>query len=227
MRTSLRLASIVFIYGVSVDALAQSAQPLNAPPQTSPTLATEAYRARSSDDMALRSYAWSTRLELFKGGKLVDQMVSRQTWLPDGRLQRVVTNGNLDDVPPEFINKAADYLADLRDRLQVYRPTAGALMNFLTAVKPRGPDASGALIASGKNVVVPGDSVTLWLDATTKRPRRLQVTTTFQDDPIQVKASFATLPEGPTYMEFVQVNIPEKQAEVLVQNYNYSKMTKD
>jgi hypothetical protein len=207
-----------------VPALA-SAQTQPAP--SGPTTATEAYRARSADDQALHNYAWSTRLELFKGGRLVDQMISRQTTLPTGRIERVVTNGDLNKVPPEFINKAADYLADLRDRLEMYRPTAGALMNFLTAVKPRGPDASGALIASGKNVVVPGDSVTLWLDAVTKRPRRLQVDTTFRDDPIQVKASFATLPEGPNYLEFLQIEIPDKKAEVLVQNYNYTKIASD
>jgi len=225
MISPLRLAGMLFLLlpAISTNALSQ----INAPPQNGPTIATEAYRARSADDMALRTYSWSTRLELFKGGKLVDQMISRQSYLPNGRLQRVVTNTDLAQVPPEFINKAADYLADLRDRIEVYRPTAGALMNFLTAVKPRGPDASGALIASGNDVVVPGDSVTLWLDAVTKRPRRIQISTTFQDEPIQVKASFASLPEGPTYMEFVQIDIPDKHAEVLVQNYNYQKTTKD
>ena len=157
MTASLRLACFLLLAGASFAANGQTQNPLAAPPSAGPTLATEAYRARSADDMALRSYAWSTRLELFKGGRLVDQMISRQTTLPNGRIQRVVTNGDLAQVPPDFRSKAADYLADLRDRIEMYRPTAGALMSFLTAIPPSGPDASGALVSSGKNVVVPGD----------------------------------------------------------------------
>jgi hypothetical protein len=42
-----------------------------------------------------------------------------------------------------------------------------------------------------------------------------------------VKASFSSLPGGPTYMEFVQVDIPDEKTEVLVQNYNYVKVSKD
>jgi hypothetical protein len=227
MTASLRFAGLLLFCGTPAAAMGQNQNPLSVPPPDGPTTATEAYRARSADDMALRNYAWSTRLELFNGGKLVDQMISHQTTLPTGRIQRTITNGDLAQVPPEFINRAADYLADLRDRIEMYRPTAGALMNFLTAVKLRGPDASGAYVASGKNVIVPGDSVTLWLDGASKRPRRLEVTTTFQEQPIQVKASFATLTGGPTYMEFVQVHIPDKNAEVLVQNYNFEKISKD
>jgi hypothetical protein len=208
----------VLVLGFAAGAVAQYA-----PPQSGPTLATEAYRARAADDEALHGYTWSTRLELFRGGQLVDQMISRQSWLPNGRLQRHITNDTAAGLPPDFTGKAADYLADLRDRLEMYRPTAGALMNFLTATGTSGPDASGALVASGKNVVVPKDAVTLWLDPVTKRPRRMLVTTTFRDDPIQVKASFAALPGGPSYMEFVQIDIPDEHTEVLVQNYNYAK----
>jgi hypothetical protein len=217
MRSSL-FGACLLAFGGAASAVGQ-----NAPPPNGPTLATEAYRARSADDEALRGYTWSTRLELFKGGQLVDQMISKQSWLATGRLQRTITNDAAAGLPPDFTGKAADYLADLRDRVEMYRPTAGALMNFLTATATSGPDASGALVATGKNVIVPKDSVTLWLDAVTKRPRRILVTTTFRDDPMQVKASFATLPGGPSYMEFVQVNIPDQHVEVLVQNYNFAK----
>src|SRR5450432_3447900 len=128
MTAYIRFAGLLLLCGAPARAIAQTQMPLSRPPPAGPTTATEAYRARSADDMALRNYAWSTRLELFKSGKLVDQMISHQTTLPNGRIQRTLTNGDLAQVPPEFINRAADYLADLRDKIEMYRPTAGALM---------------------------------------------------------------------------------------------------
>jgi hypothetical protein len=53
-------------------------------------------------------------------------------------------------------------------------PTPGAVLNFLDAgtTVPSGP---GQLMLSGQNVVQPGDSLTIYIDAATKKTQRYDV----------------------------------------------------
>ncbi len=223
MKAWFHLAALACVLGTS--SLARSQLPVGPPPTT----ATQAARDRSSGDMLLRHYAWTTMIQLFNGSTLAQQVIFQQNYLPNGRLNKVAVHREHSALPEGQVSQAqSDYLSDLRDQIDLYRPTAGAVMNFLTAAKVTGPDSSGALIASGKNVISKGDSVTVWLDATTKALRRIEVTTIFRDDPIQVEATYASLPDaGPTYLQYVQVQIPSKHSHLFLHNYDYVKTNKD
>jgi hypothetical protein len=217
IRTSLLAA----VLAVGLEAVAQ----IDAPPATETPEAVEVYRARAGDDMALRQYAWATWIQLFRDGVLRNQTILKQTYLSNGRMQRVIQSQDHAALPGGFVARTEEedeYLTELQDLLETYRPTSGALMNFLSATKITGPDSSGALSASGKNVVKQGDSVTVWWDAKTRQLRRLQVKTIFRKDPILVEATFAKLPQnGPSYLQYVQVDIPAKKAQLLIHHYDY------
>jgi len=59
------------------------------------------------------------------------------------------------------------------------------------------------------------------VSATTFQTRRIQITTTYQGDQVTVTATFATLPSGLTYPQYVDVEVPDKQLSLLVQDYDY------
>ena len=84
------------------------------------------------------------------------------------------------------------------------------------------PDGSPVMQMSGSNVVNPGDTFFLAVNPTTFQTRRIQVSTTYQGDTVTVTATFATLPSGLTYPQYVDVEVPDKQLSLLVQNYDYS-----
>ena len=223
--------AISLLVGTLASPLAANAQ-MNAPPPPpgSVTDATAAYRARGADDMQLKQYTWTTRVELVKSGALVDQIITQQLYLPNGRLQRTPINGESAPMPKGFLHRAAaqkkleeidDKLERLRDLVELYRPTAGALMSFLSEVKTIGPDKDGLLIASGKNVVKQGDSVTLSLNAQTKKLFRMHVKTSGAEGPVEISASFVTIPNGPAYLEYAEIDVPEQKAYLLIHSYNY------
>jgi hypothetical protein len=222
MKVLLHVSAVLLVLGAPTLALAQL------PVEGTPTTAMQAYQSRSGNDMVLRHFSWTTMIQLFNGNTLAQQVILQHTYLPNGLLKKAVLNKEHSTLPQGFVSQAeTDYLSDLRDRLEMYRPTAGALMNFLTNAKTTGPDSSGALLATGQNVVVNGDVVMLWLDARTKEPRRIQVGTLFRGDPIQVTATFATVSNGPTYMQYAHVDIPSKQTHVLVHSYDYVRTSTD
>ncbi len=76
---------------------------------------------------------------------------------------------------------------------------------------------------SGSNVVQPGDSLTLWVNAMTHHVARIQANTLFQGDPVQLNATLTTLPSGLNYMAYAEATVPNKQLSVQVQNFNYTR----
>jgi hypothetical protein len=76
---------------------------------------------------------------------------------------------------------------------------------------------------TGHSVVVPGDTFSVWTDAATRQTRRVQVSTVFQGDAVNVTATFNTLPSRLTYMAYAEATVPSKQLSVQVQNFNYNR----
>ncbi len=77
---------------------------------------------------------------------------------------------------------------------------------------------------TGRNVVLPGDTFSLWLNPRTHHAQRIQVATTFQGDPVNLSATFNTLPSGLNYVAYAEVTVPAKQISVQVQNFDYNRI---
>ena len=75
----------------------------------------------------------------------------------------------------------------------------------------------------GRNVVAPGDSLSVWTDAETRQTRKIVVETVFQGDTVDFTATFKTLSSGLTYMAYAEVNVPTKQMTLQVQNFDYNR----
>jgi len=93
-------------------------------------------------------------------------------------------------------------------------------MNKATA---SGPDASGLFEMTGRNVVSPGDTFSLWVDPRTRHAQKIQVATTFQGDPVNLTATFRTLSSGLNHVAYAEVIVPAKQISIQVQNFDYNR----
>ncbi len=49
----------------------------------------------------------------------------------------------------------------------------------------------------------------------------MTIMTTFQGDEANVTATFKTLTSGLNYPAYIQINVPDKDMSVLIQNYDY------
>ncbi len=243
MKTVFRTMPLLCVISVSSLGLAQMPPPPPPtygqvqPPPAAPSgagVATEAMQisqARQRNLALMRQYTWNTRVEMLKNNNMVDQVISQESYLPTGQLQKVVINNEHAPLPGGFIRHAVaeskledakKYMAGLKELLDQYTlPSAGAILNFLMAATTTGPDAAGSLIINGNNVVVQGDTLTFWVNAKTKAMRRIQVNTNYQGSAVALTATFSTMPNGLTYMDYAEINVPAKQSYVLVQNYNY------
>ena len=115
-----------------------------------------------------------------------------------------------------------NYLKSLRTFLHQYTlPTAGAIINFISTTPIQAPGPGGVLQLSGSSVVVPGDTVSVSIYAPTRETRRMSIMTFFQGDEVTVTATFKSLNTGLNYPAYIQINVPDKNLSVLIQNYDY------
>jgi hypothetical protein len=187
--------------------------------------------ARKANATLMRQYSWNSRTELIEKGEVKDTHIDMVGYGPDGQLFRTPLNDQGASLPGGFLRRAIaekerkkmeEYLTGLRSLLDQYTlPTAGKVLDFINQATTTGPDASGMILMTGNSVVFPGDSLSLWTNATTWHTQKVEVTTFYQGDVAMVTATFNTLYSGMNYMAFAEVKIPAREMRVQVHNVDF------
>ena len=222
----------LLLVGLVALALPQAAQAQGAL-SSDANMAVQITEARKANDTLMRQYTWNSRTELLENNEVKDIRLELNNYAPDGALQRSLLNDTGASLPRGFLRRAIaedqkkkveEYLTGLRGLLDQYTlSTTGKILDFMTSATTIGPDASGLVEMTGHNVVSPGDTLSIWTDARTRKTRRLLVNGFYQGDIVTVTATFNTLPSGLTYMAYANVSVPAKQMTVQVQNFDYSR----
>jgi hypothetical protein len=194
-------------------------------------LANAIIAARQKNAALMKQYSWSCRMEFLENDTIKDSRVDIVTYGSDGQLQYTSLSNQEAPLPGGFFRKriaererekTEEYIKGLRAFLLKYTtPSAGTMIDFISQSNIPAPGADGNLQFTGGSVIVPGDTVSLWVNAPTKQTRRLKVMTFYQGDEVSISASFKTLSSGLTYMAFGQVDVPQKGWSLQLQNFDY------
>jgi hypothetical protein len=188
--------------------------------------------ARQANAAAMQQYTWDQRTEMLEDGTVKDTRVEMVNWV-NGQYQKSLVSNEGPSLPRFGIRKRIaeakqkeiqEYMSGLKAQLEQYTMgTSPQLLAFFNKAQVSGPDASGLIALSGGSVVMPGDSMTLWVNATTHKAAKAFVATNYQSNPVTMNATFNTLSAGLSYMNFADIQIPAKQMEVQVSNFNYNR----
>ncbi|MCX6922163.1 MAG: hypothetical protein NT154_02930 [Verrucomicrobia bacterium] len=194
-------------------------------------LANELIASRQKNAVLMKQFSWNCRSELSENGTPKDTRIDTVTWGPDGQPQHTLLSDQSNPLPGGFFRKriaerereeTETYLKSLRAFLHQYTlPTAGQVINLLSSATIPAPGPDGSLQITGASVVVPGDTVSLTVNAPTRQTRRMTIMTFFKGDEVSVTATFKTLTSGLNYAAYIQVNVPDKNLTLLIQNYDY------
>jgi len=197
-------------------------------------LANSIIGARQKNNSMLVQYTWTAQTQISKDGNVKDTRIQQVSYTPSGAPQYVLLNDTGAQMPRGFFRRAiADnekeelekYLKGLEKLIAQYTlPSSGAVVNFLgSAVITTGTAADGTPIlqTTGNGVVSPGDTMTITFDSVTYNTRAMQMTTTFDNQPVSMQATFRTLPSGLNHMQYATIEAPGKGLVVQVHNYDY------
>jgi hypothetical protein len=180
----------------------------------------------------LQQYSWKQKTDLDLKGEEKSSRVDFLRYDSQGQLVKTPLS-----VPPppqqksgrlvgkmkaKKIDEMKDYIERLMERVRRYTTFSGTDPQQIMqkATLTTGQDR---FVIHIKDYVIPGDSVDISLDPTTRKIRQFKVVTSLDQDPVNVVAEFRELPDGPTYMSQATVDSPKKELQIRVTSYDYMK----
>lgn len=203
-------------------------------PTTNVNMAAQISETRKANAALMRQYTWECRTELIEKGQRLDTRIEAISYDPDGQLQRRFLSDQAPPLPESLLGgiiakkrkeRLEAYLKGLRSLLEQYSlPTEANVLNFMNQAATTMPDAQGLILVSGSSVLLPGDNLSVWIEASTRRTRKTQVNTFYEGEAVKLTATFKTLKSGLNYVAFADVTIPGKAFTVQVHNYDYDRI---
>jgi hypothetical protein len=202
--------------------------------------------SQKANAQALRQYSWKSRTEIKLKGESKNVKVEQVRYDVNGKLQKTPIGGP----PPAAAAPAAAPATGGRGGGRVKNKVIenkkeefGEMMQGLAqlvasyghlppekmqafaagATKGKGEGAmEGTAQIQGANVLLQGDSMTMWIDPASQMMRRVEIKTLYEGKPATLITDYKSLPNGPTYMAQAMLTYPEKNVELTVDNYEYA-----
>jgi hypothetical protein len=217
-RVSLVMAIILF-FGVT------------APAQQERQLA----QAMQQNARELRQYSWKSRTEVRKDTELKSFQLHLMQYSADGTLQQILVDEMTPKVPTHGLRgliakkKKEDFLKTL-EGLKAIAKSYGDLSpekmkEFITNaninIEPN--PQPGRIRIQGRDVLQPGDSITIWVDTVARRQRRMEINTTYDNEIVRIVTDFQDIPNGPTYMSRSVIDYPSEGISLTKENFDYQR----
>jgi len=204
--------------------------------ESKPAPIQEAQQAQQQNAEALRQYTWKSRTEIRKGGDTKNVRLALVRYDRYGALQKTqISSTPQQQLPTRGLRgliaqkKKEDFIETLDGLAAVAEAyaeiPADAMRRFLSTASftPEFGSTQKLLRISGSNVLKPGDSMTLWIDATTRKQHRVEIRTNLDRKPVRIVSEFADLAAGPTYMAHSVVDYPSEGVTLITENFDYER----
>ena len=182
---------------------------------------TMAHGQQDKNVLALRQYTWKSQTQIRKEGEVKATKLYSSRYAADGTVVQLLLEEESAKLPKFGIRgmvakKKKQEAQELIEALQALAKSYGELP----------PAKMQAFMTSARasletNVLQPGDSMIVWVDANTRRQRRIEINTSFDAKPVRIVTEFRDLPQGPTYMARSVVDYPHEELTLTVENFDY------
>ena len=204
-------------------------------------------KAQKENSAVLKQYTWKSRTEIKMKGESKSVTVEQVRYDLDGKQQKTpigeppqqeaqqesgrrgrrgggrVKNKVIENKKEEFAELmkslaqlVGSYAHMPPDKMQAFAQNA-------TVAQGQGQSGNEVLI-QGSNAMVPGDTMSVWIDPASFGMRRLEIHTSFEDKPVHFTGEFEAVKDGPTYPAQLTLEYPDKEVELTVENHDYQKL---
>ena len=190
-------------------------------------------QAMKQNTLALSQYTWKSQTQIRKEGEVKATKLYSSRYAADGTVVQLLLEEESAKLPKFGIRgmvakKKKEEAGRLIEALQRLAKSYGELPPekmqwFMTTAKVtlETNTPQPLLRLDGANVLQLGDSMTVWVDANTRRQRRIEINSTFEMRPVRIVTEFKDLPNGPTYMARSVVDYPHEELTLTVENFEY------
>ena len=196
-------------------------------------------QALKQNNQALHQYTWKSQTQIRKEGDVKNTKLFSNRYAPDGTVVQLLLDEQSASVPKFGIRgmvakKKKAEAKELIEALQQFAKSYGELppaklQEFMTkaTVKLETNGSQPMLRMEAGDVLQPGDSMVVWMDANTRRQRRIEINSTFDAKPVRMITEFRDLPHGPTHIARSVVDYPHEELTLTVENFAYELVGSD
>ncbi len=191
--------------------------------------------AQKKNAAAVRQYSWKRRVEIQKGGETKKVTLKLVRFDMEGKLEATTIGGT---EPPKKkhgirgrVQKkkqagAKDTAEEVVKITQSYIVASpGTLVDFFqkaTFDNGKG-ELSDTIKIRGRDFAREGDSVIMWVDATTHQLRKLEFHTVLEEDRMDGIIDYKTLEDGLNYAARVVIKIPARELRTVLEHFDYER----
>jgi len=195
--------------------------------------------AAKQNAAALQQYTWKSQTQIRKEGDVKATKLYSNRYAADGTVVQLLLEEESAKLPKFGIRgmvakKKKEDAQKLIEALQRLAKSYGELppakmQEFMkTATATLVTNVPEPLLRlESTNVLQPGDSMIVWLDANTRRQRRVEINSTFDEKPVRIVTEFRDLPNGPTYMARSVVDYPREELTLTMENFDYEHLGRE
>ena len=207
---------------------------LTTPAQTQPKPASTA----QANAAALRQYQWKLRTEVQRKGETKSAQVALVRFDANGQMQTTpISKTPEPDLPKFGLRKAIaekkfkefkETVQQLGDLARAYANLSPEQMQHFMTAASLTPEISGEqklVRAAGHDVFQNGDTMTVWLDAVSRKQRRVEIQATYEGKPVRIVSEFRDLPQGgPTYLATSRVMYDDGEVVIVTTNFDHERL---
>src|ERR1044072_7858680 len=189
--------------------------------------------AAKQNTVALQQYTWKSQTQIRKEGDVKATKLYSSRYAADGTVVQLLIEEHSASLPKFGIRgmvakKKKEDAQQLIEGLQRLAKSYGELppakmQEFMktanATLETNAPQPLLRLESTG--VLQPGDSMIVWLDANTRRQRRVEINSIFDEKPVRIVTEFRDLPNGPTYGGRSVVDYPREELTLTMENFDY------
>ena len=222
--TTAVLTGAMAISGLLAQAASQSAE-----------MALQISAAQKTNAAAMRQYSWKRRVEIQKEGETRKVILKLVRFDMDGKLEATTIGGTEPAKKKRGIRGkvqkkkqagAKDMAEEVVKITQSYTAASpGTLVDFFHKASfdyGKGK-MSDTIKIKGRDFVREGDSVIMWVDATTHHIRKLEFRTVLEEDRLDGIVDYKTLEEGLNYAARIVIKIPSRELRTVLEHFDYER----
>jgi len=190
-------------------------------------------QAMKQNQLALQQYTWKSQTQIRKDGEVKATKLYSNRYSANGQVVPLLIEEQSASLPKFGIRgmvakKKKEEATKLIDALQRFAKSYAELppakmQEFMKTAKVslETNTPQPLLRLEAANVLQSGDSMVVWLDANTRRQRRIEINSSFDAKPVRIVTEFKDIPDGPTYMARSVVDYPKEELTLTMENFGY------
>jgi hypothetical protein len=178
--------------------------------------------AMAANTKRLVQYQWKQRITVTRKGKPAQPVIDQVSFDPEGGMRRTTLSA-----PEKMSGIRGRVAAGVQENVKSIMELVGRYnkpQQMIAAIKKAQITESGdnTIRVQAKDLVQPGDAMTMLVNATTHLAKHVQISTDFEGAPMSVAQDYGPIPGGPNVMKSIKVSVPQKQLLVDVASYDFT-----